>query len=54
MRDYRSQDMAFEIVDMDLDERGKYRRLLADNLSRNPSAAETDPTAVPVETLAAR
>ena len=54
MRDYRSQDMAFEIVDMSLEERGKYRRLLADNLSRNPSAAEADPTAVPVETLAAR
>jgi len=54
MRDYRSQDMAFEIVDMNLEERGKYRRLLADNLSRNPSAAETDPTAVPVETLATR
>jgi hypothetical protein len=54
MRDYRSQDMAFEIVDMSLEERGKYRRLLADNLSRNPSAAEADHTAVPVETLAAR
>src|SRR5438067_96377 len=54
MRDYRSQDMAFEIVDMNLEERGKYRRLLTDNLSRNPSAAETNPTAVPVETLAAR
>jgi len=54
MRDYRSQDMAFEIVDMSLEERGKYRRLLADNLSRNPSAAEIDPTAVPVETLAVR
>ena len=54
MRDYRSQDMAFEIVDMNLEERGKYRRLLTDNLSRNPSAAETDPTAVPVESLAAR
>jgi hypothetical protein len=54
MRDYRSQDMAFEIVDMSLEERGKYRRLLTDNLSRNPSAAEADPTAVPVETLAAR
>ena len=54
VRDYRSQDMAFEIVDMNLEERGKYRRLLTDNLSRNPSAAETGPTAVPVETLAAR
>jgi hypothetical protein len=54
MRDYRSQDMAFEIVDMNLEERGKYRRMLAENLSRNPCAAETDPAAVPVETLAAR
>src|SRR6266481_5089583 len=33
MRDYRAQDMAFEIVDMNLDERGKYRRMLAGNLS---------------------
>jgi hypothetical protein len=33
MRDYRAQDMAFEIVDMSLDERSKYRRLLADNQS---------------------
>ncbi len=33
MRDYRAQDMAFEIVDMNLDERSKYRRLLADNNS---------------------
>ncbi|MHB8502366.1 MAG: HEAT repeat domain-containing protein [Candidatus Acidiferrales bacterium] len=31
MRDYRAQDMAFEIVDMTLDERSKYRRLLSDN-----------------------
>jgi hypothetical protein len=29
MRDYRAQDMAFEFVDMSLEERGKYRRLLA-------------------------
>jgi hypothetical protein len=33
MRDYRAQDMAFEIVDMNLEERSKYRRLLAGNLS---------------------
>ncbi|HEY2462163.1 MAG TPA: hypothetical protein VGI16_15240 [Candidatus Acidoferrum sp.] len=32
-RDYRANDMAFEIVDMSLDERSKYRRLLADSLS---------------------
>jgi hypothetical protein len=33
-RDYRAQGMAFEFVDMDLEERGKFRRLLADSLSR--------------------
>src|SRR6266853_1960613 len=54
MRDYRSQDMAFEIVDMSLEERGKYRRLLADNLSQNLGVAESDPTAAPLETLATR
>jgi hypothetical protein len=53
MRDYRAQDMAFEIVDMNLEERSKYRRLLADNLAHNPSAVESDPTAVPAQTLAA-
>src|SRR6267142_1504215 len=49
MRDYRAQDMAFEIVDMSLEERGKYRRLLADNLSQNLGVAESDPTAAPLE-----
>ncbi len=39
MRDYRAQDMAFEIVDMSLDERSKYRRLLADNNSSQPASA---------------
>jgi len=50
MRDSRAQDMAFEIVDMDLDERGKYRRLLAGNLSassNNQTAAENDLVPVP-------
>jgi hypothetical protein len=42
MRDYRAQDMAFEIVDMSLDERSKYRRLLADNQShRSTPVAES-------------
>src|SRR5712664_2957040 len=54
MRDYRAQDMAFEFVDMNLDERGKYRRLLADNLSQNLGVAESDPTEAPLETLATR
>ena len=35
MRDSRAQDMAFEIVDMNLDERSKYRRMLVGNLSPN-------------------
>ncbi len=54
MRDYRAQDMAFEIVDMSLEERGKYRRLLSDNLSQNPAAAVSDAAATPAESLATR
>src|SRR6266436_6089316 len=42
MRDYRSQDMAFEIVDMSLEERGKYRRMLAGNLTN--TASDQGPT----------
>jgi hypothetical protein len=33
LRDYRGQGMSFEIVDMSLEERGKLRRLLAENMS---------------------
>src|SRR6202171_44262 len=50
MRDSRAQDMAFEIVDMNLDERSKYRRMLAGNLpnsSNHQGAAESDVTPVP-------
>ena len=48
MRDYRAQDMAFEIVDMNLDERTKYRRLLAGKLTRPmPSVEEDAPTTAP-------
>ena len=46
MRDYRAQDMAFEFVDMNLDERGKYRRLLAGSLQ--------DELTAPAESEAAR
>src|SRR6266852_2101000 len=42
MRDYRAQDMAFEIVDMNLEERGKYRRMLAGNLTN--TASDQGPT----------
>jgi hypothetical protein len=45
LRDYRAQDMSFEIIDMNLDERGKFRRLLADQLSHGAASAEADPTA---------
>ena len=56
MRDYRAQDMAFEIVDMNLDERTKYRRLLAGKLTRLVPAIEEDAviTAPPVNTATAR
>jgi hypothetical protein len=50
MRDSRAQDMAFEIVDMTLDERSKYRRMLAGNLSNsssNQGPAESDLILVP-------
>ena len=45
MRDYRAQDMAFEIVDMGLEERSKFRRLLASSntlqVPAAPSRSET-------------
>ena len=54
MRDSRAQDMAFEIVDMNLDERSKYRRMLAGNLtntSNQQGPAEGD--VIPVSAVAA-
>src|SRR5712692_1403263 len=45
LRDYRSQGMAFEIVDMSLEERSKLRRLLSDSLS---SSSAVDEAAAPV------
>jgi hypothetical protein len=41
MRDYRAQDMAFEIVDMNLEERSKYRRLLADSYTQLSSTPDS-------------
>jgi hypothetical protein len=49
MRDYRAQDMAFEIVDMSLEERGKYRRLLAENHSHSNPVADAKSQSIPVE-----
>jgi hypothetical protein len=34
MRDYRAQDMSFEIVDMSLEERTKFRKLLLENMDK--------------------
>jgi hypothetical protein len=48
MRDYRAQDMAFEIVDMSLEERSKYRRLLADNNSQSSTGTNTKSQATPI------
>jgi hypothetical protein len=53
MRDYRAQDMAFEIVDMTLDERSKYRRLLADNHSPSTTGTVPKSTVVDAEPLKA-
>ena len=40
MRDYRAQDMAFEIVDMNLEERTKFRRILVENLAKSAGEME--------------
>jgi hypothetical protein len=53
MRDYRAQDMAFEIVDITLDERSKYRRLLADNHSPSTTGTVPKSTVVDAEPLKA-
>jgi len=52
LRDYRGQGMSFEIVDMNLEERGKLRRLLADNLT--PSAVEETTKSIVASEIAAR
>jgi hypothetical protein len=57
MRDSRAQDMAFEIVDMNLDERSKYRRMLAGSLSNsssNQGPAEGDLIPVPAGVAVSR
>jgi hypothetical protein len=53
MRDYRAQDMAFEIVDMNLEERSKYRRLLIGNLPTGAATIENNPAVVTAEAVAA-
>src|SRR6266852_3677179 len=52
LRDYRGQGMSFEIVDMNLEERGKLRRLLADNLSPASGLEETSKPIVASDVVA--
>ncbi len=40
MRDFRAQDMSFEIVDMSLDERTKFRKLLVENMAKGARKKE--------------
>ena len=54
LRDYRAQDMAFEIVDMNLDERSKYRRMLADNFAHNTPSQDNEQPPVASEAIASR
>src|SRR5271170_3669441 len=44
MRDYRAEDMAFEFVDMALEERSRYRRLLVESRSIAASAEQAEDT----------
>src|SRR5262249_22970119 len=52
MRDYRAQDMAFEFVDMNLEERTKLRRLLSGNMSHAQPSPE--PAEAPAEAAVSR
>ena len=44
MRDYRAEDMAFEFVDMALEERSRYRRLLVESRLSAVSAEQAEDT----------
>jgi hypothetical protein len=46
MRDYRAQDIAFEFVDMNLDERSKFRRILADQMPAGHSQSDAEAPAL--------
>jgi hypothetical protein len=54
LRDYRGQGMSFEIVDMNLEERSKLRRLLSDNVSPSSAFEETTKPIVASDVVAAR
>ena len=40
MRDYRAQDMSFEIVDIGMEERTKFRKLLVENMVKKGNLPE--------------
>jgi hypothetical protein len=42
MRDYRAQDMSFEIVDMNLEERTRFRKLLLENMAKGARNKEPE------------
>jgi hypothetical protein len=54
LRDYRAQGMAFEIVDMTLEERSKLRRLLAESLASAAALEEPAPQVEASDVLAAK
>jgi hypothetical protein len=43
MRDYRAQDMSFEIVDISLEERTKFRKLLVENMVKGTPGKDSEP-----------
>ena len=47
MRDYRAQDMSFEIVDISLEERSKFRKLLLDNMGKAKRIPSIEPVQQP-------
>jgi len=42
MRDYRAQDMSFEIVDIGMEERTKFRKLLVENMAKGTRNREAE------------
>jgi hypothetical protein len=54
LRDYRGQGMSFEFVDMSLEERGKFRRLLAESLSPAAAVEESGQVVVAADVVATR
>jgi len=42
MRDYRAQDMSFEIVDIGMEERTRFRKLLVENMAKGAKAKAAD------------